>query len=135
MARVSPESLEYFAVEPRAITRRYEKRDNPVTTSSVSPPASAVNSALLPLYLKGSTATQKPSSARAAPESGAATAREVEDVTADTFCELCRDRSRNSLLTSRAVWMRWRGSFSRQRRRMRARSAGRSGRTSVTGGG
>ncbi len=48
-----------------------------MTMSAVSPSASAVRSALPPLYLKGSTATQKPSSARAAPESAAAMARDA----------------------------------------------------------
>jgi len=46
------------------------KRDMPVTMSSVSPSASAARSGLAPCALKGSTATQKPSSARAARESG-----------------------------------------------------------------
>ena len=44
------------------MTRRYEKRDKPVTISSANPSASDVRSPLLPLYLNGSTATQKPSS-------------------------------------------------------------------------
>src|ERR1035438_5447630 len=78
MVRTSPDSLEYFAVEPRAITRRYEKRERPVMTSSDNPSASAFSSALAPAYLNGSTATQKPSSARAAPESATAAAREAE---------------------------------------------------------
>src|ERR1022692_1680160 len=69
MARMSPDSLEYFAVEPRANTRRYEKRERPVITSSDRPPAKALSPALAPAYLNGNTATQKPSSARAAPES------------------------------------------------------------------
>jgi len=53
----------------------YENRNIPVTMSSVSPSARAVRSAFPPPYLNGSTATQNPSSARAAPESDAATAR------------------------------------------------------------
>src|ERR1022692_2632968 len=69
MARMSPDSLEYFAVEPRANTRRYEKRERPVITSSDRPSARALSSALAPAYLNGNTATQKPSSARVAPES------------------------------------------------------------------
>ena len=58
-------------VELRAITLRQEKRDRPVTMSAKSPSARAVRSALLPVYLNGSIATQKPSSARATPESAA----------------------------------------------------------------
>jgi hypothetical protein len=64
------------------MTLRYEKRERPVTISSVSPSASAVSSELLPLYLNGNTATQKPSSSRQAArtplESAAASVREVE---------------------------------------------------------
>ena len=45
MARMSPDSLDNPAVEPRAITRRYEKRDRPVTTSSESPSDRAFSSA------------------------------------------------------------------------------------------
>ena len=52
-----------------------------------------------------------------------------------TFGDEGRARSRNSLLISRAVCTRWRGSFSRQRRTMRARPSGSSGRRSVTDGG
>jgi hypothetical protein len=51
-----------------------------VTVSSASPLANAVRSALPPLSLNGSTATQNPSSARAALESAADTARVVEVV-------------------------------------------------------
>src|ERR1017187_9774776 len=65
---MSPDSLEYFAVDPRAITRRYEKRDRPVTISSDSPSARAFNSTLVPAYLNGSTATQKPSLVRLSPD-------------------------------------------------------------------
>src|SRR5271157_64311 len=68
MARISPDSLEYFAVEPRAITRRYEKRESPVTISSDRPSARDFSSALAPAHLNGNTATQNPSSARVAPE-------------------------------------------------------------------
>ena len=56
--------------------------------SSVSPSARAARSPLLPPCLNGNTATQKPSSARAAPESGGATIRrrrewkQASDVTA-----------------------------------------------------
>ena len=57
----SPASL---PLELRAMTRRYEKRERPVTISSDNPSASDVMSALPPLYLNGSTATQKPSSGR-----------------------------------------------------------------------
>ena len=106
-----------------------------MTISSDRPSARAFSSALVPAYLMGSTATQNPSSARAAPESGAAAARDAGGVAVATCLEVCRDRSRNSLLTSRAVCTRCRGSFSRQRRTIRARSLGRSGRTSVTDGG
>src|SRR5271155_2222070 len=59
-------------VELREITLRYEKRESPVTISSDRPSASAVRSALAPLYLNGSTATQNPSSVRSAPEPSAA---------------------------------------------------------------
>src|SRR5271155_5340172 len=59
-------------VELREITLRYEKRESPVTISSDRPSASAVRSALAPLYLNGSTATQNPSSERSAPEPSAA---------------------------------------------------------------
>ena len=114
------------------MTRRYEKRERPVTISSVSPSANAARSALVPVDLKGSTATQKPSSARADPESAVGKAREGV-LAMGAFAGVCRARSRNSLLTSRAVCTRCRGSFSKQRRIMRARSAGRSGRMSVTG--
>ena len=58
----------------------------------------------------------------------AATARVAEVDAGATVCDDCRARSRNSLLTSRAVCKRSRGSFSRQRRRIRARSRGTSGR-------
>src|ERR1035441_10727755 len=51
----------------------------PVTMSSVSPPANAARSGLAPCALKGSTATQKPSSARAVPESVREWAAEVGD--------------------------------------------------------
>ena len=133
--------------------------------SSVRPSANAARSGFPPTHLKGSTASQKPSSDRDAPESccdapesplreaeesfslkprsvPGFTAREPDGVTAELFCvegvvccngigcEECRARSRNSLLTSRAVCIRWRGSFSRHRRVMRTRSLGRSARIS-----
>jgi len=89
--------------------------------------------------VNGNTATQNPSSVRTAPDASRASRKSRTKARAGSgtapFCEDCRDRSRNSLLTSRAVCNRWRGSFSRQRRTMRARSLGRSGRTSVTDGG
>ena len=131
--RTSPVAVAYFLVDPRAITRRYEKRARPVTISSVSPSASASTSAVPPRHLNGSTATQKPSSDRVAPEPAGTAAREAGAVGGVTGCTECRPRSRNSLLTSRAVCRRWRGSFSRHRRMMRARSAGRSVRTSASG--
>src|SRR4030095_7216030 len=56
-------------VDVRAITRRYEKRDKPVTISSERPSANASRSAFEPRYLNGSMATQNPSSVRADPES------------------------------------------------------------------
>src|ERR1700681_508158 len=68
MARMSPDSLEYFAVEPRAITRRYENRESPVMTSSDNPSARLFRSALLPVNLNGRTATQNPSSDLLSPE-------------------------------------------------------------------
>jgi hypothetical protein len=49
-------------IEPNttpAITGGYEKRDSQVAISSVSPSPRAVRSALPPVYLNGSTATQK----------------------------------------------------------------------------
>src|SRR5580704_16299932 len=104
MARTSRDSLEYLAVDPRAMTRKYENRERPVTTSSDKPSASAFRSLLDPVYLNGSTATQKPSSARTAPESGTATARE-DEVEPDVGREAIRAISRNSLLMSRAVCM------------------------------
>jgi hypothetical protein len=111
--------------------------------SSVKPSARSARSELLPLYLKGRTATQKPSSSRIAecetPEpgvvAGRAAAEEIGTGRAEAPVPAVRARSRNSLLTSRAVCTRWRGSFSRQRRMMRARSLGRSERVSVTEGG
>src|SRR6266436_8176425 len=90
MVRMSPDSLEYFAVEPRAITRRYEKRERPVKTSSLNPSANALNSALPPLYLKGSTATQKPSSVRVELESALTTAREVDLEMGGAGCLSCQ---------------------------------------------
>ena len=75
-----------------------------------------------------------PASARAEPESALGATREAVAGTAALW-EVCRARSRNSLLTSRAVCIRCRGSFSRHRRMMRARSLGRSDRRSVTRGG
>jgi hypothetical protein len=50
------------------MTRKYENFDMFVTMSSVNPSARAARSALEPTYLNGSTATQKPSSARVLPE-------------------------------------------------------------------
>src|SRR6185312_7316131 len=134
MERTSPDSPEYFAVEPRAITRRYENRERPVMISSENPSARAFTSALPPEDLNGSTATQNPSSARVAPDAEATPARAgtLEPVIGRGPL---RAISWNSLLTSRAVCTRWRGSFSRHRRITRARSPGRSVRKSVTGGG
>ena len=57
----SPDSARSSRVRSPADRR---SATSPVTMSSDSPSASAARSALLPLYLKGSTATQKPSSAR-----------------------------------------------------------------------
>ena len=46
--RTSAGTLAYRASNSRAITRRYEKRDSPVTISSDSPSASGARSALAP---------------------------------------------------------------------------------------
>ena len=66
------------------MTRKYENRDSPVTTSSDKPSARAASSALVPRCLKGSTATQKPSSALLAVAclTGGASAR-AEDAVAE----------------------------------------------------
>ena len=84
------------------MTRRYENLDIFVTMSSVKPSARAAISGLLAELLKGSTATQKPSSARAAPESGGRVAC-VAEAGVGAENDAVRVMSRNSLLTSRAV--------------------------------
>src|SRR5579859_2038693 len=107
------------------MTRRYENLDSPVTTSADNPSDRSFMSPLLPVYLNGSTATQKPSSDRDSPEAvrgpapvegervGTPWAAEAEN---GVEREVVRAKSRNSLLTSRAVCSRYCGSFSRQRR-------------------
>ena len=74
------------------------------------------------MYLNGSTAIQNPSSSRAAPESGAALRGGAA----------AGARSASSLATSRAVWIRLRASFSRQRPTRRASAAGTSARRPAT---
>src|ERR1051326_8822584 len=98
MARISPDALEYLAVEVPAITRKYENLAKPVTTSSDKASANALRSSLFPVYLKGRTATQKPSSERSAPES--VTLVRTDNLEMGVIRDVLRARSRNSLLTS-----------------------------------
>ena len=56
-------------------TRRYEKRERPVTISSDSPSASVREIGVGPRHLNGRTATQNPSSCRTAPDPLAAAER------------------------------------------------------------
>ena len=113
----------------REITLRYEKRDRPVTISSVNPSARVVSDASVPTYLNGSTATQKPSSGAA--ELGNA----VERLGTGPDAAPARSIAANNPAKAAAVWGRPAGSIARTCWINPLNCAPTSGRKSTTTGG